>query len=113
MTDRRVHWRRRLTAWLVAAVLGAAGALSVVTPAHAAETTCTVTFRQIYWPAIEGRARWMVEGTMTNTGTANSTNWWLGIHFPAGAVVPLYWNVTKSPAYVFLWYAADWYKVLA
>ena len=112
MTDPRVHWRRRLTAWLGAALLGAAGALSVVTPAHATDGTCTVTVTSTTWPTSGGQPGWIVQGTMTNTGTVNSTNWVLGLHFPSGAVISDYWNVTKSPVYAFAWYPVAWNKVI-
>src|SRR4051794_37908652 len=94
MTDRRSHRGRRFTAWLVAALLGAVGALTIVTPAHAADT-CTAEFRAVTWPATDGRARWIVQGTITNTGTVDSTNWVAITDFPWDAVIPLYWGVTS------------------
>src|SRR3954466_10357169 len=71
MRDRRVRSPRRLTAWLVAAVLGAAGAITIATPAQAAGT-CAVRLEPNYWPAADGRARWEVRGLITNTGTVAS-----------------------------------------
>jgi hypothetical protein len=94
----------------VAAVLGAAGALSIVTPAHAA-ATCTLTFRPIAWPALDGRARWQLDVQVTNTGTVNSTSWGALISFPSDAVIPQYWNVRKS-ALSYGWLAAEWNKVI-
>jgi hypothetical protein len=113
MTDRRVRLRRRLTAWLAAALLGAAGALTFVTPAHAA-ATCTVTLRAIAWPTIDGQARWDVEATMTNTSMAQSLGWTALIAFPysSGAVIPQYWNVKRSPFSAYLWLPAAWNKVI-
>src|SRR5689334_6238939 len=102
MTDRRVRRRQRLTAWLVAALLGAGGALTVVTPAHAA-STCTLTFDYLAWPASDGRARWQVNATFTNTGTVQSTNWMAFLAFPTDATIPQYWNITRSPRSVTTW----------
>lgn len=111
MTIRPVRRRRRLTARLLAALLGVAGALTVVTPAHAA-ATCTVTFRAIPWPAMGGAARWQVDATMTNTGAAQSTAWTASIHFPYadGAVVPQYWNVKRISDTA--WQNAAWNGIL-
>lgn len=113
MTDRRVRLRRRLTAWFAATLLGAVGALTIVTPAHAA-TTCTLTLRAIAWPAADGHARWDVEAALTNTGTTQSLSWLTLIHFPysSGAVVPQYWNVRRSPTSTSVWSAADWDKII-
>src|SRR5690242_15978939 len=94
MKDQRNRWRRRLTGGLVAALLGTAAALTVVTPAHA-DLACTVTVRAIRWPTIDGHARWDVEASVTNTDVTTSTNWIAFLYFPysSGAVVPQYWNV--------------------
>jgi len=100
---------------LAAALLGGAGALTAVTPAHADTTTCTLTFRDSEWSPIDGGVRWIVEGTITNTGAAPSTNWLTFITFPyaAGATVPQHWNVTRAVSSPTLWFNAAWNKVIA
>jgi hypothetical protein len=110
MTDRWSRRGRRFAAWLVAALLGAVGALTIVTPAHAAGT-CVAAFRAIAWPASDGRARWVVEGTMTNTGTVDSTNWVAITDFPWDAVIPQYWNVTSTGVNTY-WLAAPYNRVI-
>jgi hypothetical protein len=99
--------------WFVATLLGAVGALTIVSPAHAA-AACSLTFRANAWPTIDGRARWDVEATIANTGTSPSTNWTAFISFPysSGAVVPQYWNV--SPLFAgYIWNAAAWNRVIS
>ncbi|WP_083958033.1 cellulose binding domain-containing protein [Herbidospora mongoliensis] len=108
MAERRA--RRRLTAWLMAAVLGAASVLTSVTPAHAA--TCELTFKANYWGMVNGQYRWQVDAEFDNTGTTPSTNWWAIIAFAysQGAVVHQYWNVTRPTTYQ--WNPASWNKVI-
>ncbi|MEU8378547.1 cellulose binding domain-containing protein [Streptosporangium sp. NPDC048865] len=109
MTDRRVPPRRRLTAWLVAVLLGTVGALTVVTPARAADT-CTFTFRANAWPTIDGQVRWQVDATLVNVSAKPSTDWVTTIRFPVDAVIPQYWNVTRVTAS--RWIPASWNKVI-
>ncbi|WP_440072516.1 cellulose binding domain-containing protein [Streptosporangium sp. OZ121] len=109
MTDRRVPLRRRLTAGLVAVLLGTVGALTIVTPARAA-VTCTLTFKANAWPTIDGQVRWQVDATLTNVSAMPSTDWRTAIRFPSGSVIPQYWNVTKVTEY--LWTHVEWNKVI-
>ncbi|TKK90435.1 hypothetical protein FDA94_05385 [Herbidospora galbida] len=102
MTERRV--RRRLTMWLVAALLGA---FAVVAPADAA-TTCTLTFKANWRGTVGGQHRWQIDAKLTNTGTTPSTTWAAVIDFPysAGAVIYRYWSTTKISASV--WHPVAW-----
>src|SRR4051794_24449670 len=110
MTDRRSRRGRRFTALLVAALLGAVGALTIVTPAHAAGT-CTVEYRVVTWPPSDGHARWFVQGTITNPGTVDSTNWVAITDFPWDAVILLYWGVTSTGVNLY-WMPATYNKVI-
>ena len=109
MINRPARGRRRLTAWLVAALLGVGGALTGVTPASAA-STCNVTFRVNYWPTIDGQPRWQVDTTITNTGTAPALTWLTLLYFPysSGATVPQYWNTTKRDRSGRIWGPVEW-----
>ncbi|WP_081898771.1 cellulose binding domain-containing protein [Herbidospora cretacea] len=104
MAERRVRRRRRLTVWLVAALVGA---FTVVTPADAA-TTCTLAFKANYLGDVGTQYRWQVDATLTNTGTTTSTTWEAVINFPlsAGAVVHRFWNATRPSTNV--WRPAGW-----
>ncbi|MGC5014994.1 cellulose binding domain-containing protein [Streptosporangium sp. DT93] len=105
MAERYVRRRRRLTMWLVAALLGA---FTVVTPADAAATTCTLTFQANYRGTVGGQYRWQIDARLTNTGTTSSTTWGAVIDFPlsAGAAVHLFWNAKRLSTNV--WGPASW-----
>ena len=105
--------RRRLTALLVAVLVGTGGAVAVVGPAQAVGT-CTLTIKSTPWPNATTPARWIVEAKLSNTGATSSTNWLTLIRFPyaAGAVVQQFWTTTKSGTAGTLWRPVAWNKVI-
>ncbi|WP_062348796.1 cellulose binding domain-containing protein [Herbidospora yilanensis] len=106
MTERRA--RRRLTAFLLAALFGA---LAFVTPAHAA-TTCALTFTANWRGMVGTQHLWQVDAKFGNTGTVASTNWdaIIGFAYSQGAVVQRYWNITRPSTYQ--WSPAAWNKII-
>ncbi|GAB1817974.1 cellulose binding domain-containing protein [Herbidospora sp. RD11066] len=99
--------KRRLTVWLVAALVGA---FTFATPAQAA--TCELTFTPNFRGMYGTQYMWQVDARFRNIGTTPSTNWEaiIGFAYSQGAAVKQFWNITRPSTYV--WNPASWNKVL-
>ncbi|WP_061288900.1 cellulose binding domain-containing protein [Herbidospora cretacea] len=106
MTERRA--RRRLTAFLLAALFGA---LTFTPPAHAA-TSCELSFKANWRGMVGTQHLWQVDTKFHNIGTAASTNWdaVIGFAYSQGATLQRFWNIKRLSTYQ--WVPASWNKVI-
>lgn len=93
---------KRLAALLVTCLLGTTGALFATAPAHAAQT-CTLKIRTTLVSTEGGQATWIVQATLTNTGTAPSTTWAARVPRNTTSTLGVYWNAEPSPTVASRW----------
>ena len=85
----QAHW---VTRGLVAALVGAVGALSVATPSQAVSLACEASYVAISAWNSPSPGGFQGELTVTNIGTAPMSSWTVATQFESGVVIQNYWS---------------------